>query len=83
MRKRMKTMTSTEARQNFSTVIHAVEDEPVTIVKQHKNVAVVLSSDRYQELKRIEDILYGKAAELAIQEGFASDKEADELLDSI
>ena len=83
MRKQMKTMTSTEARQNFSSVIHSVESEPVTIVKQHKEIAVLLSSDRYKELKRIEDILYGKAAELAIQEGFVSSKEADALIDSI
>ena len=43
----------------------------------------MLSSARYQELKKLEDILYGKAAELALQEGFVSNKEAQDLLDSI
>lgn len=79
----MKTITSTEARQNFSAVIAAVESSPVTISRQDKEVAVIISSARYQELKKLEDILYGKAAELAIKEGFASDKDTSELLDSI
>lgn len=79
----MKTMTSTEARQNFSTVLFSVKSEPVTIFKNDQEVAVVISSERYNELKRIEDILYGKAAELAIKEGFCSDKEAQDLLDNI
>ncbi len=79
----MKTMSSTEARQNFSAVISGLKDDPVTISKQDKEVAVILSSARYKELKKLEDILYGKAAELAIQEGFASNEEAQKLLDSL
>ncbi|MFK5951151.1 MAG: type II toxin-antitoxin system Phd/YefM family antitoxin [Methylococcales bacterium] len=79
----MKTMTSTQARQNFSAVLSTVESSPVFISKQDKEVAVIISTARYQELKKLEDILYGKAAELAIKEGFASDKNASELLDSI
>ena len=79
----MKTITSTEARQNFSSVISTVETDPVTISKQDKDVAVIISSARYQELKKLEDILYEKAAELALQEGFVSNKKAQDLLDSI
>jgi len=79
----MKTLTSTEARQNFSTVISGLKDNPVIISKQDKEVAVILSSERYKELKKLEDILYGKAAELAIKEGFVSNIEADDLLNSL
>lgn len=79
----MKTITSTEARQNFSSVISTVETDPVTILKQDKDVAVIISSARYKELKKLEDILYGKAAELAIKEGFAADNEIQDLLDNI
>jgi len=79
----MKTLTSTEARQNFSTVISGLKDSPVIISKQDKDVAVLLSTTRYKELKKMEDILYGKAAELAIQEGFVLKSEADNLLDSL
>ncbi|NOQ17113.1 MAG: type II toxin-antitoxin system prevent-host-death family antitoxin [Methyloprofundus sp.] len=79
----MKTMTSSEARQGFSTMLSTVATEPVSISKQDKEVAVVISSVRYKELKKLEDILYGKAAELAIKEGFSSSKETEDLLDSI
>ena len=58
MRVAMKTMTSTEARQSFSSVISIAENEPVTISKKNKEIAVVVSSKRYHELKRLEDILY-------------------------
>ncbi|MBL6986496.1 MAG: type II toxin-antitoxin system Phd/YefM family antitoxin [Methylobacter sp.] len=54
----MKTMTSSEARQNFSAVLSTVSGEPVTISKQDKDVAVIISSARYKELKKLEDIFY-------------------------
>ena len=83
METQMKTMTSSEARQSFSTLISGAEEEPIMISKKNKSIAVVISSRRYQELKRLEDILYGKAAELAIQEGFATKSEVDDLFTSI
>ncbi len=79
----MRTMTSSEARQSFSALINGAESEPVTISKKNKDIAVVISSRRYQELKRLEDILYGKAAELAIKEGFATQNEVDKLFSNI
>ena len=79
----MKVLSSTEVRQNFSSVLSAIEIEPVSISKQDKAIAVVMSQKRYNELKRLEDILYGKAAELAIQEGFASDAQTQDLMNSI
>jgi len=79
----MKTMSSTEARENFFGIISDVQKEPVSILKKNKNVVVVTSSHRYKELKKMEDILYGKAAELAIKEGFASQQETDDLLSSL
>jgi len=75
----MKTMTSSEARQRFSAMLSVASHEPVSISKKDKEVAVVISAMRYKELKKLEDILYGKAAELALQEGFASKKESDDL----
>jgi prevent-host-death family protein len=79
----MKIMTSSEARQSFSRVISTAETEPVTISKKNKEVAVVISAGRYHELKRLEDILYGKAAMLAIEEGFTPQNEVKALFDSI
>ena len=79
----MKTMTSSKARQSFSNLINIAEKEPVTISNRNKEIAVVISSKRYHELKMLEDILYGKAAKLAIEEGLAPKSEVKDLLDSI
>ena len=79
----MKTMTSSEARQSFSSVISSAEKEPVTISKKNKEVAVVISAGRYHELKRLEDILYVKAAILAIEDGLIPQSKVKALLDSI
>ena len=79
----MKVLSSTQVRQNFSAVLSNIEIEPVSISIQDKAIAVVMSQKRYNELKRLEDILYGKAAELAIQEGFASDIQTQDLMNSI
>ena len=43
----------------------------------------MISKSRYQELTKLEDILYGKAAEIAIEQGLADDKEVEELFDKI
>jgi len=79
----MKILTSTEARQTFSSVLNHVNDEPITIQKQNHDVAVILSSARYKELSKLEDILYGKATELAIKEGLISENESRNLLESL
>lgn len=79
----MKTISATKVRQGFNEVMTRVKNEPVRISNRDKNIAVILSNTRYEELKRLEDILYGKAAELAIAEGFASDKDTEDLINSI
>jgi PHD/YefM family antitoxin component YafN of YafNO toxin-antitoxin module len=79
----MKVLSSTEVRQNFSAVLSAINVEPISISKQDKEIAVVISAQRYSELTRLEDILYGKAAELAIKEGFAPNKETQDLMSII
>ena len=79
----MKVLSSTEVRQNFSAVLSAINVEPISISKQDKEIAVVMSAQRYSELTRLEDILYGKAAELAIKEGFSPNKETQDLMSII
>jgi PHD/YefM family antitoxin component YafN of YafNO toxin-antitoxin module len=79
----MKVLSTTEVRQNFSAILSTINIEPIGISKQDKEIAVVMSTQRYSELTRLEDILYSKAAELVIKEGFASNKETHDLMDSI
>jgi PHD/YefM family antitoxin component YafN of YafNO toxin-antitoxin module len=77
----MKVLSSTEVRQNFSTVLSDIKVEPISISKHDKEIAVIMSTERYSELTRLEDMLYGKAAELAIKKGFPSKKEEKEIQD--
>ena len=79
----MKTMTATDAKQSFGSLLSMVEKEPVTIQKTNKDVAVVISAQQYQELKRIQDIVYGEAAKLAIKEGIISATESEDFLNSL
>ncbi|WP_167374396.1 type II toxin-antitoxin system Phd/YefM family antitoxin [Bathymodiolus platifrons methanotrophic gill symbiont] len=79
----MKTLTSSEARQGFSSLLSTIEVEPVRITKDSKSVAVIITDTRYKELEKIEDFLYAAAADLAIKEGFAPKEEADELLKAL
>lgn len=79
----MKYLTESEAKQSFMGILGTIQQEPVTITKDNKEVAIMLEATRYHELKRLEDILYGKAAELAITEGFTPQAEADQLLNKL
>ena len=76
-------MTATDARQSFSSLLSMVEKEPVTIQKTNTDVAVLISSQRYNELKKIEDILYAEAAKLAIKEGVIAAEESEGFLKTI
>ena len=79
----MKTITATDAKQNFGQLMSDVQNGAISIEKSNKPFAVVISSSRYEELKKMEDILYGKAAELALAEGVLSPGESKDILDSI
>jgi len=80
----MNVITVSKMRENLSeTISSVVDDEAVAIQKNNKDVAVLISSQRYSELTRIESLLYKKAAELAFKEGFASDEESQNLMAKI
>ena len=46
----MKHVSSTEAKQRFAAILDAAQHEPVTIKRQNREVAVVLSTREYQRL---------------------------------
>lgn len=47
----MKRVSSTEAKQRFAAVLDAAQREPVTIRRQNREVAVVLSTQEYDRLR--------------------------------
>jgi len=79
----MKALTSIELINDFNSVISKLKDSPVMICEQDKDIAALLFVAHYKELKKLEDILYEKSVELAIQEGFSLGREADDLLESV
>jgi len=46
----MKHVSSTEAKQRFAAILDAAQHEPVTIRRQNREVAVVLSTREYERL---------------------------------
>jgi prevent-host-death family protein len=80
----MNVVTVSKMRDNLSgTLAEVSDDEPITIQKNNKDIAVLISSTRYKELERIEDLLYKKAADIAFAEGFASEEETEKLMSKI
>ena len=49
----MRTVTASEAKQSFASVIEAAGREPVVIQRQKRDVAVVLSMAEYERLTRL------------------------------
>ncbi|OJZ19801.1 MAG: prevent-host-death family protein [Thiobacillus sp. 65-29] len=49
----MRTVTATEAKQEFAKLIEAAAKEPVVITRQKRDVAVVMSAREYERLTRL------------------------------
>lgn len=49
----MQTISASEARQSFASLIEAANREPVVIQRQERDVAVVLSMQEYERLSRL------------------------------
>ncbi len=49
----MQTMSASEAKQSFASVLERVAREPVVIRRHSRDVAVVLSMDEYRRLARL------------------------------
>ncbi|AFY99509.1 type II toxin-antitoxin system Phd/YefM family antitoxin [Calothrix sp. PCC 6303] len=49
----MQFVSATEAKQTFAAVIEKAQREPITIRKQNRDVAVIMSMEDYQRITRI------------------------------
>jgi PHD/YefM family antitoxin component YafN of YafNO toxin-antitoxin module len=79
----MKIINATQAKQCFGELLNNAIQEPITIQKHQKNFAVLLSSDRYQELLAFEDKCLHDQAVQAEYEGFIGVEASLALLNSI
>lgn len=49
----MRTVTATEAKQEFAKVMEAAAKEPVVITRQKRDIAVIVSAQEYERLTRL------------------------------
>lgn len=47
----MKSVSATEAKQRFAAIIDAAQREPVTIRRQNRDVAVIMSAEEYDRIR--------------------------------
>ena len=73
-------VTATELKNPLGRYLEAVQVEPVIVEKSGRMSSVVLSKRRYDQLCRLEDMLWDVKARSAETQGFLSDEELRELL---
>lgn len=73
-------VTATELKNRLGRYLETAQIEPVIVEKSGRVSNVVLSKRRYDQLCRLEDLLWDVKARKAEKEGFLSDVEARELL---
>ena len=50
---KVKTVTATDAKQRLAALLDAAQREPVLIRRQNRDVAVIMSAEEYQRIRRI------------------------------
>jgi prevent-host-death family protein len=49
----MKTVSATEAKQRLAALLDAAQREPVLIRRQNRDVAVIMSAEEYERIRKI------------------------------
>jgi prevent-host-death family protein len=76
----MKTVSSTDVKNTFGTVMDSALVEPVMVKKSGRSSVVILSVTEYERLTAIEDAYWASRALKAKASGFASADEVQQLL---
>jgi prevent-host-death family protein len=51
--RQMKTVSATDAKQRLAALLDAAQREPVLIRRQNRDVAVIMSAEEYQRIRKI------------------------------
>ena len=78
----MTTMTAGDAKRSFGVLLDRAQREPVTITKNGREVAVLVSKEDFARLEALEDAYWGSLAEAARKEGSIGVEESERLLKS-
>jgi prevent-host-death family protein len=77
----MRTMSATEAKQNLGALLDSAQSEPVTIRRQNRDIAVVLSARDYDRLRAINvdefERFCDRIGQRAIANGLSEEKLAE------
>jgi antitoxin Phd len=49
----MKTVTATDAKQRLAALLDAAQREPILIRRQNRDVAVIMSAEEYQRIRKL------------------------------
>jgi prevent-host-death family protein len=81
----MKTVSATDAKQRFAAVIDAAQREPVTICRQNREVAIILSPEEYDRMRGVNvdelDRLCERVSKQAAERGLTDEILAELLKD--
>jgi antitoxin Phd len=77
------TFTAKEAKNNFGRLLDEARISPVTIKKNNRDFAVVISAEKYKGFEEMEDSYWISKAELAKKEGFVGTKKSLKILSDI
>ncbi|MCK4764578.1 MAG: type II toxin-antitoxin system Phd/YefM family antitoxin [Candidatus Aminicenantes bacterium] len=79
----MKHVNATEMKNKFGTYLRKGAVEPIFIEKNHNTIAVLLSIEEYERLKKIEDTYWLNMAYEADKEGYLGEVESMKLLKEV
>lgn len=72
-----------EAKNNFGRLLDTALRTPVTIQKNGRSVAIMLSFEEYERLEALDDAYWGARAKKAMKEGFIGTRATKKYIESV
>jgi prevent-host-death family protein len=79
----MRTLAAKEAKNSFGRLLDTARQEPVTIEKNGRAVAVILSLEEFERLQALEEEYWLARARAAEKGGFLGRKKSEKLLQDL
>lgn len=73
-------MSASDARNNFGDLLEFASKNPVTIERNGRSVAVVVSAEEFERMEAMEDAWWARKADEAMKEGTLSQEASEKFL---